>query len=60
MFEYVFLGDILNVFSGKMNGNDIIEFIYDYEMKEGFWKKELIFFYSIGNGDYFCFYLKEG
>ncbi|HDV8362848.1 TPA: SMI1/KNR4 family protein [Bacillus cereus] len=60
MSEYVFPGDILNVSSGKTNGNDTIEFIYDYEMKEGFWKNELIPFYSIGNGDYFCLYSKEG
>ncbi len=59
MSEYVFPGDILNVSSGKTNGNDTIEFIYDYEMKEGFWKNELIPFYSIGNGDYFCLHSKR-
>ncbi|EEM02756.1 MULTISPECIES: SMI1/KNR4 family protein [Bacillus] len=59
MSEYVFPGEILNVSSGKTNGNDTIEFTYDYEMKEGFWKNELIPFYSIGNGDYFCFHSKE-
>ncbi|MFE6587614.1 SMI1/KNR4 family protein, partial [Bacillus mobilis] len=48
MSEYVFPGDILNVSSGRTNGNDTIELIYNYEMKEGFWKKELIPFYSIG------------
>lgn len=60
MSEYVFPGDILNVSSGRTNGNDTIEFIYKYEMNEGFWKKELIPFYSIGNGDYFCLHSKEG
>lgn len=52
--DYSFPGDILNVSNGKTNGNDSIEFTYDYEMKQGGWKKELIPFYSIGNGDYFC------
>ncbi|NDI35090.1 SMI1/KNR4 family protein [Chengkuizengella sediminis] len=59
MSEYVFPGDILNVSSGRTNGNDTIEFTYDYVMKEGFWKEDLIPFYSIGNGDYFCLPLKE-
>ncbi|KOP63620.1 SMI1 / KNR4 family protein [Lysinibacillus sp. FJAT-14745] len=54
MTEYSFPGDILNVSNGKTNGNDTIEFTYDYEMKFGGWKKELIPFYSVGNGDYFC------
>lgn len=54
MAEYSFPGDILNVSHGKTNGNDTIEFSYDYEMKQGGWKEELIPFYSIGNGDYFC------
>ena len=39
MSEYVFPGDILNVSSGRTNGNDTIEFIYNYEMNEGFGKK---------------------
>ena len=34
----MYFQDILNVSSGKTNGNDTIEFIYDYEMKEGFGK----------------------
>lgn len=59
MSEYVFPGDILNVSSGKTNGNDTIEFTYDYELKQGVWKKELIPFYSIGNGDYFCLLANE-
>lgn len=59
MSEYVFPGDILNVSSGKTNGNDTIEFTYDYEIKEGYWEKELIPFYSIGNGDYFCLRSKD-
>lgn len=35
MSEYSFPGDILNVSSGKTNGNDTIEFTYDYEIKQG-------------------------
>lgn len=42
MSEFVFTGDILNVSTSKTNGNDTIEFTYDYEMNEGFWEKELI------------------
>lgn len=59
MSEYSFPGDILNVSNGRTNGNDTIEFTYDYEMKQGGWKKELIPFYSIGNGDYFCLLSNE-
>lgn len=59
MSEYSFPGDILNVSNGKTNGNDTIDFTYDYEMKQGGWKEELIPFYSIGNGDYFCLISKE-
>lgn len=59
MSEYSFPGDILNVSNGKTNGNDTIEFIYDYEMKQGNWKEEFIPFYSIGNGDYFCLLSNE-
>lgn len=54
MAEYSFPGDILNISTGKTNGNDTIEFTYDYEMKQGGWKEDLIPFYGVGNGDYFC------
>lgn len=59
MCSFSFPGDILNVSLGKTNGNDTIEFTYDYEMKEGGWQKELIPFYNIGNGDYFCLLSSE-
>lgn len=59
MSEYTFPGDILNVSNGKTNGNDTIEITYNYEMKQGGWKEELIPFYSIGNGDYFCLHANE-
>lgn len=60
MSVYSFPGDILNVNRYKTNGNDTIEFTYNYEVKQGGWKKELIPFYSIGNGDYFCLHSNEG
>lgn len=52
--EYRFPGDVLNVSSGRSNGNDTIQFTYDDEMLTGFWDEALIPFYSLGNGDYFC------
>lgn len=54
MSVYSFPGDILNVSNGKTNGNDTIEFTYDYELKQGRWREEMIPFYGVGNGDYFC------
>lgn len=60
MTKYIFPGDILNVSSGKTNSNDTISFTYEYEIEHGKWDKELIPFYSIGNGDYFCLHSKEG
>lgn len=59
MSEYSFPGDILNVSSGKTNGNDTIQFTYDYEVKHGGWKEGLIPFYNIGNGDYVCLLSNE-
>lgn len=59
MSEYSFPGDNLNVSNVKTNGNDTIEFTYDYEMKQGGWEEELIPFYSVGNGDYFCLFSNE-
>jgi len=59
MSKYMFPGDILNVSTGKTNGNDTIELTYNYEVKQGTFPKELIPFYGIGNGDYFCLHSKE-
>ncbi|MEH7653460.1 SMI1/KNR4 family protein [Bacillus safensis] len=59
MSKYSFPGDILNVSTGNTNGNDTIEFTYDYEIKKGRWKEELIPFYSLGNGDYFSLLSNE-
>lgn len=55
MTKYSLPGDILNVSTGLTNGNDTISFTYDFEMNQGDkWKPQMIPFYSIGNGDYFC------
>jgi len=54
MSRYQFPGDILNVSSGKTNGNDTIAIAFDYEMRFSTWHSEMIPFYAIGNGDYFC------
>lgn len=52
--KYQFPGDILNVSSGKTNGNDPIQLAYDMESRYSFWNACMIPFYFIGNGDYFC------
>ncbi len=58
MSKYVFPG-ILNVSTGKNNGNDLIVFVYDYEIKNGNWDADLIPFLDVGNGDYFCISAKQ-
>jgi len=60
MAEYSFPGDIFNVSSGRTNGNDHIDLVYDVEMNAGSWDSDMIPFYGIGNGDYFCISSKEG
>ncbi|MDS0526676.1 SMI1/KNR4 family protein [Clostridium sp. SHJSY1] len=60
MSEWSFPGDIYNVSKGNTNGNDSIEEVYKYEMKNGNWKSSMIPFYGIGNGDYFCLNSNEG
>jgi hypothetical protein len=53
--QYRFRGEILNVARhGNVSSNDTIQITYDFEMQHGRWKKDMIPFYSIGNGDYFC------
>jgi len=55
MAEYEFPGDILNVGCRSNNGNDTVDLTYEFELKENpTWSAEMIPFYSIGNGDYFC------
>lgn len=61
MAKYDFPGDILNVGNGANNGNDSIDTCYDYESKSNHrWLPEMIPFYSIGNGDYFCVSAERG
>ncbi|MGE7944174.1 SMI1/KNR4 family protein [Lysinibacillus xylanilyticus] len=57
--KYVLPG-ILNVSTGKNNGNDLITFVYDYEVNNGNWIANMIPFFEIGNGDYFCINAKYG
>jgi hypothetical protein len=55
MSEFSFPGEILNVGKGPNNGNDRIVFTYDFERAENpAWNEDMIPFYAIGNGDYFC------
>ena len=49
-----FPGDIYNVTNKNNNGNDTIEEVYLYELKNGGWDVNMVPFYGIGNGDYFC------
>ena len=59
MSKYSFPGDIFKVSSGKTNGNDSIELVYDSEVENGCWQEGMIPFYGIGNGDYFCLSMDE-
>jgi len=59
MSKYQFPGDILNVSSGRTNGNDSIELAFEYESQESGWDANMIPFYAIGNGDYFCLSKEE-
>lgn len=54
MSRYQFPGEILNVSSGRTNGNDSIELTFDFETNEASWNLNMIPFFAIGNGDYFC------
>ena len=61
MSTYAFPGEILNVArTGNTNGNDQIASAFDSEMQNGKWNPNLVPFYAIGNGDYFCLSSKEG
>lgn len=57
--EYHFLGELLYVSKDPTNENDDICGVYDYEIKYGDWDVDLIPFYGIGNGDYFCLKASE-
>ena len=54
MSKYSFPGEIFNIKEIDNNGNDTIAIVYQHELKYGNWKKEMVPFYGIGNGDYFC------
>lgn len=52
--RYCLSGGYLSIGPGK--GEDDIALVYDNEMEEGLWHDpNLIPFYSVGNGDYYCF-----
>lgn len=38
----------------------MIEDVYEDEMNYGDWNENMVPFYGIGNGDYFCMNTKEG
>ncbi|MDI6533858.1 SMI1/KNR4 family protein (plasmid) [Bacillus mycoides] len=59
MTFWSFPGDIYNVSKGKTNGNDTLEEVYNYEMSNGNWNSNMLPFYGIGNGDYFCLHRLE-
>lgn len=59
MSKYSFPGDILNVSTRRTNGNENIGIIYDYEVNTEDWDADMIPFYGVGNGDYFCINRKE-
>lgn len=54
MSRFEFPGEILNVSTGRTNGNDPIELVYDLECRWPEWDPDMIPFFAIGNGDYFC------
>lgn len=54
MSIYSFPGDIYNVIEGNNNGNDTILQVYLSECQFPEWDENMIPFYGIGNGDYFC------
>jgi SMI1-KNR4 cell-wall len=54
MAVYRFPGQIYNVSSGKTNDEDQIAVVYDMECKYPEWDPDMIPFFGIGNGDYFC------
>lgn len=49
--DFTFPGDIL---IGKPGTPDAIDTVYELEMSTGMWNSDMIPFYAIGNGDYFC------
>ncbi|STQ89866.1 SMI1/KNR4 family protein [Iodobacter fluviatilis] len=61
MTDFSFPGDIYNPTSKILtNGNDDIILVYETEIKNSNLSKNLIPFYGIGNGDYFCLSIEDG
>ncbi|MFN0195481.1 MAG: SMI1/KNR4 family protein [Planctomycetaceae bacterium] len=52
--HYRIRGELLNVSSGRTNGNDTSECAYTSEVDLGNWNPNMVPFFAIGNGDYFC------
>ncbi len=52
--RYRFPGDILAVSAIDRGDVDTIDFVHSMEMDLGNWDVDMVPFYSIGNGDYFC------
>lgn len=50
-------GEILE--ASDINEHDSIELVYDMEMDMESWQPNMIPFYAIGNGDYFCLNANE-
>ncbi|HLW67256.1 MAG TPA: SMI1/KNR4 family protein [Gemmataceae bacterium] len=59
MSVFRFPGDVFNVSTGRTNGNDSIELVYDLESQSQHWDPDMVPFYGVGNGDYFCLCKKE-
>lgn len=59
MAKYQFPGEIYDVSAGRDGGNGSIIVAYELEMQESVWNLDMIPFYGIGNGDYFCLHRGE-
>ena len=59
MSKYMFPGDIFNVKNSNNNGNDTIIDVYKHECRYPEWNVNMIPFYAIGNGDYFCLHKND-
>lgn len=46
--------EIFNISKGRTNGNPLLDFVYQDEVKNYNWNPLYIPFCDIGNGDYFC------
>ncbi len=60
MSKYEFPGEIFNVASGNVSLSSSIYKVYDYEITQEFWNNDMVPFYSLGTGDYFCLSMNQG